>query len=95
MTTTTANTFLVADVVEILEAAGWAPRWPSRRNYLERDGSAVGIHYRADVDDAVTLELEAIGSGLVETMHMSPTAGAARIAGVIIAAVAEYDEEED
>lgn len=84
--TATATAHITADVVETLEAAGWTRRWATCTNAVERNGSAVSIHYRPDVDDSVRLELEHVGTNLVELMHVDPDGGAERIARIIIAA---------
>lgn len=79
---------LVADVVEILGAAGWRPTWPACRNAMTDEmGSGVAVHYNATRDDAVHLEFShALPGGVVETMYLDATLGATRIAKIILVA---------
>lgn len=79
---------LVADVVEILGAAGWRPTWPACRNAMTDEmGSGVAVHYNATRDDAVRLEFShALPGGVVETMYLDATLGATRIAKIILVA---------
>lgn len=87
MTNTTTAT-IVTDVVALLIEAGWRRRWPSCENAATCPAGSVALHLR-DGDDAVTVELEAAGTSLVETLTLDPTAGPARIARIIIAATEE------
>ena len=92
-TTATDSRFLVADVVEILEAAGWHKTWPACRNSVTDEmGTTAALHYTPERDDAVHVELSYALPGVSETMYLEPSHGATRVAKIILAA-AEAPED--
>ena len=82
---TTTQTF-TSQVVSILAADGWAPRWAACTNSVKDTyGNAVTIHDRGET---VQVEFEYALAGLVETMHLDPAPGAHRVAVVVDALAA-------
>jgi hypothetical protein len=82
--------FLVADVVEILEAAGWHRTWAACRNSVTDEmGTTASLHH---FYDTLRVEVEYALPGVVETLSLDPKHGATRVAKIILAA-AEAPED--
>ena len=87
METYTDPRFIVSDIVEIMQAAGWVPTWPAVRNSVKDEcGNEVAFHFDGLDLDSVKVEFQYALPGVVEIMNLDPQHGAARIARIVMAA---------
>lgn len=79
------TTTLTADIAAILAKDGWTKPWnmPNVTNYhVDEYGNRAAIHENGEM---VRIEFEYALPGVVETLNLCPSHGAARIAAVISA----------
>lgn len=74
---------IITEIVAALDADGWTTpsNWRAVNNYrVDEFGNRVTLNHTGDT---VRVEFEYALPGIVETMHLDPGHGAARIAAVI------------
>lgn len=70
-----------ADITAALEQDGWVSRWRNHPGAMKDEfGNAVTFTVGSET---VSVEFEYAIPGIVETMHLDPQHGAARVAAVI------------